>query len=133
MAINCHLMRIAWTVFFPSSTLMVAIGNVKFEITSSSEARLAVTAAVGSVVRVNVHMELQIGQLIEGLLAEIAPIRLLSGMDEYVIAQVALLMEALAANVADELLHFAVGANVRLQRGRPIKGLVADVALVRLF
>ena len=112
---------------------MVAIGNVKFEITSSSEARLAVTAAVRSVVGVNVHMELQIGQLIEGLLAEIAPIRLLSGMDEYVIAQVAFLMETLAANVADELLQFAVGANVRLQGGRPIKGLVADVALVRLF
>ena len=112
---------------------MAAIGNVKFEITSSSEACLAVAAAVGSVVRVYVHMELQIGQLIEGLLAEIASIRLLSGVDEYVISQIAFLMEALATNVADELLQLAVGANVRLQRGRPIKGLVADVALVRLF
>lgn len=126
-------MRIAWTVFFPSSTPVVTIGNVKFEITSSSEARLAVTAAVRSVVRVNVHMEFQIGQLIEGLLAEIASIRLLSGMDEYVITQIAFLMEALATNVAYELLQFAVSANMRLQRGRPIKGLVADVALVRLF
>lgn len=112
---------------------MVAIGNVKFEITSSSEAYLAVTAAVRSIVGVNVHMEFQIGQLIEGLFAEITSIGLLSGVDEYVITQVAFLMEALATNVAYELLQFAVSANVRLQRGRPIKGLVADMALVRLF
>ena len=112
---------------------MAAIGNMKFEITSSSEACLAVTAAVRSVVRMNVHMELQIGQLIEGLLAEITAIRLLSCVDEYVISQIAFLMEALATNVADELFHFAVGAYVRLESGRPIKGLVADVALVRLF
>jgi len=112
---------------------VIAIGNVKFEITSSSEACLAVTASVRSVVRVNVHMELQIGQLIEGLLAEIASIWLLPGMDEYVISQIAFLMEALPTNVADELLQFTVGANVCLQRRRPIKGLVTDVALVRLF
>lgn len=80
----------------------------------------------------NVHMELQIGQLIEGFLAEIAPIWLLSGMDKNVIAQIAFLMKALAANVAHELLQFAVCANVCLESGGAIEGFVADVALVGL-
>ena len=106
---------------------------MKFEITSSGEASLAVSAAVWCVVCMNVHMELQIGQLIEGFLAEITPIRLLSSMDENVIAQIAFLMKALSANVAHELFQFAVGTNVRLEGGRPIEGFVADVALVRLF
>lgn len=112
---------------------MIAIGNMKFEITSSGETSLAVSAAIWCVVCMNVHMELQIGQLIEGFLAEITPIRLLSSMDENVIAQIAFLMKALAANVAHELFQFAVGTNVRLEGGRPIEGFVADVALVRLF
>lgn len=117
MAINCHLMPTAWTAFFLLRLWMVAIGNVKLEITSPGETDLAVSAAIRSVVGVDVHMELQIGQLIEGFLAEIAPIRLLSGVDENVIAQIAFLMKPLTANVAQELFHFAVCANVGLERG----------------
>ena len=49
------------------------------------------------------------------------------------IAQVAFLMKALSAHVADELLEFAVGSNVRLQGGRSVERLLADVALVGLF
>lgn len=112
---------------------MVAFGNVKFEIASSGKTSLAVSAAIGRVVGMNVHVELQIGQLIEGFLAEITPIWLLSGMNENVIAQVAFLMEAFTTNIAHELLQCAVCANVRLQGGGPIEGFVADVALVGLF
>ena len=87
---------------------------MKFEIASSGKTSLAVSAAIGRVVGMNVHVELQIGQLIEGFLAEITAIWLLSGMDENVIAQIAFLVEALTANIAHELLQCAVCANVRL-------------------
>jgi len=103
--------------FFPSSVLLIAIGNVEFEIASPGERSLAVSTAVWSIVRMNVHMELQIGQLIERFLAEIAVIRFLSSMDQNMITQIAFLMKTLAANVADEFFEFTVGAYVGLQGG----------------
>lgn len=65
----------------------------------------------------NVHMELQIGQLIEGFFAEIAPIRFLPGVDENMVAQIAFLMKTLATDVAHELFQVTVSANMGLQRG----------------
>lgn len=90
---------------------------MELEIAAPSEASLAVPTAVWSIVRVDVHMEFQIRQLIERFLAKIAVIRFLPCVDQNMITQIAFLMKTLAANIADEFLQLTVSTYVGLQGG----------------
>lgn len=65
----------------------------------------------------NVHVELQIGQLIKGFFAEIAAIRLLACVYKNMVAQIAFLMETFATDITHEFFQITVSANMSLERG----------------
>ena len=63
---------------------------------------------------VRVHVKRQIVHLVECFVANVAFERFLAGMRQFVILVVALLVEALAAILADEWLVASVDASVRV-------------------
>lgn len=79
------------------------------------------------------HVELQIGHLVEGAIALVASKGLLSRVNHNVIAQIPLLVKSFPADVADESLLVAVCSEMSLKRGRPVKTLSTFVAFMRFF
>jgi hypothetical protein len=82
---------------------------------------------------VGVHVEGQIVDLVEGLVADFAFEGLVPTVRQLVILVVALLVEAFPAVLADERFVAVVDTNVGVERGAPIKGLPAGLTLVRFF
>ena len=111
---------------------VVADSDVLFQITTPCERRLAIPTSIRRVIGMDVQVEFQIRELVEGLVAQSAAVGLFTGVNQEVIAQVAFLVKPFSAHLANELLLFAVRANVRLQRGGAIERLLTDVAFVRL-
>lgn len=68
----------------------------------------------------------------EGFVADDALVGLLDAVRQLVVLVVALLVEALAAELADERFEAGVNADVRVERRRAVEGLAAGGALVRL-
>lgn len=79
------------------------------------------------------HVEFQIGHLVEGPIALVASKRLLSCVNHDVISQIALLVEAFTADVANKRFFVAVSSKMSLQRGGPVETLATLVAFMRLF
>lgn len=69
----------------------------------------------------------------KGLVADLALERLLARVGQAMVLVVALLMEALAAELAHPRPVAGVDAHVRVQRRAAVEGLAASAALVRFF
>lgn len=80
-----------------------------------------------------VHVEGKIIDLMEGLIADITFVRLLAAVRQFVILVVALLVKALAAELADERLEIGVNARVSVEGGAAVERLAAGHALVRFL
>ncbi len=80
-----------------------------------------------------VHVESEVVDLVEGLVADDALVGLFDAVRQFVILVVALLVESLAAVLADERLEAGVDADVRVERRRAVEGFAARRALVRLL
>lgn len=82
---------------------------------------------------VRVHVEGEIVDLVEGLVADDALVGLFDAVRQFVVLVVALLVESLAAVLADERLESGVNAHVSVERRRAVERLAASRALVRLL
>lgn len=80
-----------------------------------------------------VHVEGEIVDLMECLVADDALVGLFDAVRQFVVLVVALLVESLAAVLADERFESGVNADVRVERRRAVKGFAARRALVRLL
>ena len=99
------------------------------EVEVATESLAAHGAGEGLLVVVGVHVEGEVVDLVEGLVADATLVLLLSAVGELVVLVVALLVEALAAVLADERLVALVDAHVRVQGGAPVERLAASGAL----
>lgn len=81
----------------------------------------------------SVHVERQVIDLVEGLRAHRALVRLLSAVRKFVILVVALLMETFPAVLAHERLVPCVDPRVGVEGRRPVERLATRVTLVRLL
>ena len=80
-----------------------------------------------------VHVEGEVVDLMEGLVADDALVGLFDAVRQFVVLVVALLVEALAAVLAHKRLESGVDPDVRVEGGGSVKSLAARGAFVRLF
>ena len=111
---------------------IVQLAGVFLEIKIAAESLAAHAAGERLLLVVRVHVEGQVVHLVEGLVADDALVGLLAAVGQLVVLVVALLMEALAAELADERLESGVDAHVRVERRAAVERLAARVTLVRL-
>lgn len=113
--------------------LRVSIFDMTFQITPPRKRNFTNFAPIGRVICVYVHVELQIGQLIERLLAQCTLVRFFTCVNEDMISQVALLVETFSAAIANKFFFETVSAHMGFQGGRSVERFLANVALVRFF
>lgn len=80
-----------------------------------------------------VHVEGQVVDLVEGLVADGTFVLLLAAVGQLVVLVVPFLVKAFAAKFADEGLVARVDADVSVERGAAVEGFAALVAFMRLF
>lgn len=114
-------------------TRVMQLPHVLLEVEVPAKALAADLAGERFLVVVRVHVEGQVVDLMEGLVANVALVRLLAAMRKLVILVVALLVKTLAAVLADVRLEIRVYARVGVEGGAAIKGLAAGHAFVRLL
>lgn len=112
--------------------VVVQFPHVLLEVEVAAKAFTADAAGERLLLVMCVHVEGEVVDLVEGLVAHDTLVGLFHAVRQLVILVVALLVEALAAELADERLETGVDAHVRVQRRRPVEGLTASGALVRL-
>lgn len=89
--------------------------DVFLEIEVSAEPFAAGRACEGLLVVVSVHVEGQVVDLVEGLVADGALVLLLPAVRQLVVLVIPFLMETFAAELTDEGLVPCVNAHVRIQ------------------
>lgn len=82
---------------------------------------------------VGVHVEGQVVDLVEGLVANVALVSLLSTMCQTVVLVVAFLMESFPAEFADERLVTSMDSCMRVERRRSVEGFTTRQAFMRFF
>jgi len=112
---------------------VVQLPHVLLEVEVPAKALAADLAGERLLVVVRVHVEGEIVDLMECLVANVALVRLLAAVRELVILVVALLVKTLAAELTDEWLKVGVYARVGVEGGAAVEGLAAGHALVRLL
>ena len=80
-----------------------------------------------------VHVEGEVVDLMEGLVADDALVGLFDAVRQFVVLVVALLVEALAAKLTHIRTVAHVDPHVSVQGGAAVEGLTAGAALVRLL
>lgn len=107
--------------------------HVLLEIEVPAESLAADFAGEGLLVVVGVHVEGEVVNLVERLVANVALVRLFAAVRQLVILVVTLLMEPLAAVLAHERFVVGVDAPVRVQGRAPVESFAAGRTLVRLL
>lgn len=113
--------------------VVVQFTNVFLEIEVAAESLAAGGAGEGLLVVVRVHVERQVVDLVEGLVADGALVLLLPTVCQLVVLVIPFLMETFAAELADEGLVSCVDTHVRVERRAPVECLSALVTLMRLL
>lgn len=112
---------------------VVQLPHVLLQIEVPAEAFPADLAGERFLLVVRVHVEREVVDLVERLVAYVTLVRLFAAVRKLVILVVALLVEAFIAVLADERLEVRVYAPVRVQGGATVESFAAGRALVRLL
>lgn len=107
--------------------------HVLLQIEVPAKALAAYLTGERLLVVVRVHVERQIVDLMEGLVAHGAFVFLHAAVRQRVILVISLLMKSLAAELAYVRLEVGVYARMSVQRGTSVEGLAASLTLVRFF
>ncbi len=106
--------------------------DMLLQITSSRERSFATTASIRSVIRVDMQMKFQIGQLIKSFITQSTVVGLFARMNEEMVSKITFLMKSFSADITNKFLLFAVRAYVGLQSRATVERFLTNVAFVWL-
>lgn len=122
------LIDIEWT-----ATDVMQLAHVFLQVEVATETLVTNPTRIGLLVVVGVHVEGEIVDLMESLVAYVALVGLLAAVRKLVIFVVALLMESFATELTHKWFVASMDAGVGVQGGRSIEGLAACLTFVRLL
>ena len=125
------------TVFTTDSNIGFNLGMcilyMVLQVAPSRESYVANTTTIRRVISMDMHVKFQIRQFVESFLAQRTLVWFFASVNQYVITQIAFLVKAFPATIADKFLLDVVRSQVGLKRRRTIECFLANVALIRFF